>query len=63
MRGFERVDALGQDFDVRRFVVIGGAEIVVIGPQLDQRVMIAVEQGLSCWIALARTGANRPTAI
>jgi hypothetical protein len=24
VRGFERVDALGQDFDLRRFVVIGG---------------------------------------
>ena len=45
VRGFERVDALGQDFDLRRFVVFGGALIVVIGLQLGQRVMIAVEQG------------------
>jgi hypothetical protein len=41
VRGFERVDALGQDFDLRRFVVFGGAQIVVIGLQLGQRVMIA----------------------
>jgi hypothetical protein len=45
VRGFERVGALGQDFDLRRFVVFGGAQIVVIGLQLGQRVMIAVEQG------------------
>jgi hypothetical protein len=52
----ERVDALGQDFDLRRFFVIGGAEIVVIGLQLGQRVMIAVEQGFEL---LDCSGQNR----
>jgi hypothetical protein len=60
--GFKRIEARGQGFDLRRFVVVGRAEIIVVGFQPDDLVMITVEKRFEFLHAFNQHRHKRPVS-